>query len=259
MKRFDRQKYEDSNHYDARQANCDCIQLKYDGWWTRIECLDGEAKLYSRTQRLVGTITIDPLVYGTFIGEYMFGTQWSQREDRKGKVFLFDCWEASGQDTTNFPYKERYALLRANLPLLGESFRLVQNYPITRYDSIWQSFVATNEYEGVVFRRSHGPVGDTLLRQKRKVTKDLRVVGFEPGEGKHFGRLGSLLGESADGVRIAVGGGFEDAERVAIWVNRDQILGRMFEVEGYAEFESGSLRHPQFVRWRDDLPPLTVR
>ncbi len=259
MKRLDRQKYQDSNHYDARQAGCDVIQLKYDGWWVRIECLDGEARLYSRTNRLVGNLPIDPLIYGTFIGEYMFGTQWAQKEDRKGKVFLFDCWEAAGQDTSAFPYTERYSLIRANLPLFGEPFRLVQNYPITAFDSVWQSLVATGEYEGVVFRRRHGKVDDTLLRQKRKITKDLRVVGFEPGEGKHLGRLGALVGITADGVRVSVGGGFDDSEREAIWNNQELMLGRMFEVEGYAEFESGSIRHPQFVRWREDLQPTSLR
>lgn len=253
MQKLDRQKYLDSNIYDARAEGCDTLQLKLDGWWARVEVCDGEAKVFSRTQRLVHTFQTDPLCHGTFIGEYMFGTQWAQKQDRYGKIFFFDCWMASGQDTTSFQYKERYGLIRANLPLLGETARLVQNYPITAFDDVWKSFVSTGEYEGVVFRRRHGTADDTLLRQKRKVTKDFRVVGFEPGEGKHAGRLGALLGESADGVRIAVGGGFDDGEREAIWANKDMLLGRLFEVEGYAEFESGSLRHPQFVRWREDL------
>lgn len=251
--KLDRQKYIDSNAYDAKTAGCDTVQLKYDGWWVRVECSDGLAKLFSRTQRHVHTLPIDPLVHGTFIGEYMFGTQWAQKQDRLGKVFLFDCWSATGQDTSQFQYKERYALARANLPLLGETFRLVQNYPITSFDQVWNQFVSTGEYEGVVFRRRHGTVDDVLHRQKRKVTKDLRVIGFEPGEGKHLGRLGALIGITATGTSISVGGGFDDSEREAIWRDQDRFLGKTFEVEGYAEFESGSLRHPQFVRWREDV------
>lgn len=252
MNLTDRQPYEDSNIVDAKNAGCDTLQLKYDGWWARVVCADGEAQVFSRTQRLVHSFQIDPLCFGVFIGEYMFGTQWSQKQDRYGKIFLFDCWSTSGQDTTSFEYKERYRLIRANLPLLGDTVRLVQNYPITAYDEVWKSFVATGEYEGVVYRRRDGKATDTLLRQKRKVTKDFQVTGFVPGEGKHLGRLGALLGQSADGVRISVGGGFDDAERQHIMDNPGQYLGRWFEVEGYAEFASGSLRHPQFIRWRDD-------
>jgi len=252
MKKLDRQNYKDATYEDAILAKCDTIQLKLDGWWCRAECADGVANLFSRTQRHIGTIPIDPLVLGTFIGEYMYGTQWSKKFDRYEKLFLFDCWAASGQDTTRFTYQERYRLCRANLPLLGDRFRLVQSYPISSYTQIWQSFVATGEYEGVVFRRRYGTADDTILRQKRRVTKDLQVVGFEAGEGKHSGRLGALVGQSADGIRVSVGGGFNDAERVAIWANKEAYLGRWFECEGYAEFESGSLRHPQFLRWRDD-------
>lgn len=259
QRKLDRQDYRDGNLFDATQANCDTIQLKYDGWWARIECQDGEARLYSRTQRLVHTEMIDPLVYGTFVGEYMHGTQWAQKDTRKGKIFLFDCWATNGQSTEGFTYKERYSLIRTNLGLLGDKFRIVQNFPIARHDEIWNQFVTTGEYEGLVYRRSQGLVADTLWRQKRKVTKDLRVVGFEPGEGKHEGRLGALIGVTDGGVQISVGGGFDDSEREAIWQNRDIMLGRMFEIEGYAEFESGSLRHPQFVRWREDLPRTSLR
>lgn len=252
MQNLTRQDYKNSTFAEAREAGCDCFQLKYDGWWAGIRCLDGTASIYSQTGRLVTTLPIDPLIYGTFIGEFMHGTQWAQKQDRKGKVFLFDCWNINGQDTSAFPYRERYNLCRVNLPLFGERFRLVQNYPISVYQQTWDSLVATSEYEGVVFRRSNGPVSDTLHRQKRTITVDGIVVGFEPGEGKHLGRLGAIRVRLPSGTIVSVGGGFSDTERELIWQSQSQYLGRTAELKGNAEFESGSVRHPNFVRWRED-------
>jgi DNA ligase-1 len=53
----------------------------------------------------------------------------------------------------------------------------------------------------------------TLLKVKRFLDAEARVVGHEPGKGRHKGRLGALLVEMADGTRFAVGTGFSDAER----------------------------------------------
>jgi DNA ligase-1 len=55
----------------------------------------------------------------------------------------------------------------------------------------------------------------TLLKIKSFRDDEARVVGHEPGKGKHKGRLGALLVELADGTRFAVGTGFSDAERAA--------------------------------------------
>jgi DNA ligase-1 len=53
----------------------------------------------------------------------------------------------------------------------------------------------------------------TLLKIKSFVDSEARVVGHEPGKGRHQGRLGALLVELADGTQFSVGTGFSDAER----------------------------------------------
>jgi DNA ligase len=53
----------------------------------------------------------------------------------------------------------------------------------------------------------------TLLKVKSFRDAEARVVGHEPGRGRHKGRLGALLVEMADGTRFAVGTGLSDAER----------------------------------------------
>jgi len=53
----------------------------------------------------------------------------------------------------------------------------------------------------------------TLLKVKRFHDAEARVIGHQPGTGRHRGRLGALLVELPNGVRFAVGSGLSDAER----------------------------------------------
>jgi DNA ligase-1 len=81
-------------------------------------------------------------------------------------------------------------------------------------------------------------------------------MGLEPGKGKHKGRMGAIvcgLYVRRKLVRkISVGGGFTDELREEIWKRCEDYIGRVIEVRGWQVFDSGSLRHPQFVRFRDD-------
>ena len=251
--RTDRQDYKDATFEEARDAGYDVLQLKYDGWWARVEIAAGRGEVYSRTARLVTTITTNPNVVGTFIGEYMFGTQWSQDPSRQGKIFLFDVWKTGNTYLNTYTYRDRYGVLRANLPLLGSPFELVANYPILSYSEIWTNKVETGEYEGVVFRRRLAPVDDLILRHKAVVSDDVQIIGFVAGEGKHGGRLGALVCRTQSGVEVRVGGGLDDKAREDIWANQSAYLGRWCTIEGRARFESGALRHPNFICWRPDL------
>lgn len=90
------------------------------------------------------------------------------------------------------------------------------------------------------------------LKMKASETEDLRVIGAFEGEGKYAGKLGGLIVDR-NGVEVRVGGGFSDAQRVEMWNNPSAYIGRLAEVEYHEVIQdSGSLRHPRFVRWRDD-------
>lgn len=128
--------------------------------------------------------------------------------------------------------------------------------------------------EGSMVKLLDGPYvktkGHIWMKIKKQETLDLRVVGAFEGAGKYEGQLGGLIVEGeADGKRVAVrvGGGFTDDERIAFWMayqkekdDPDQegtlVLGRLCEVE-FHEFTPPtdgvcSLRHPRYLRWRDD-------
>lgn len=53
----------------------------------------------------------------------------------------------------------------------------------------------------------------TLLKVKRFLDAEARVVGHQPGTGRHKGRLGAVLVKLADETHFAVGTGFTDAQR----------------------------------------------
>ncbi|TXN07937.1 hypothetical protein FV222_01485 [Methylobacterium sp. WL103] len=100
--------------------------------------------------------------------------------------------------------------------------------------------------------------GFLWMKMKNESTEDLRVVGAFEGEGKYVGSLGGLIVDRA-GVQVRVGGGFSDAQRREIWDDflgpvekQARVLGRLIEVEYHEVTPDGSLRHPRFVRWRDD-------
>jgi DNA ligase-1 len=99
------------------------------------------------------------------------------------------------------------------------------------------------------FRRS-----DAVLKVKKWDTLDAPIVGAEEGKrgGRNEGRLGALIIQLDDGTRVNVGGGLSDAQREDFWTRRQALVGRTIEVQ-YQNFTTkGSLRHPQFVRFRDD-------
>jgi len=54
------------------------------------------------------------------------------------------------------------------------------------------------------------------------------------------------------GKRVRVGSGFSDEQRQQFWANPNSIKGKIIEVQFHEETPDGSLRHPRFVRVRED-------
>lgn len=97
-------------------------------------------------------------------------------------------------------------------------------------------------------RRNHG-----WMKIKAEESVDVRIVGVEEGTGKNVGKLGALIVEYK-GVKVNVGSGLSDAQRDEFWQLQDEVVGRLIEVEYHEVTADGSLRHPRFVRFRDDKP-----
>ena len=96
-------------------------------------------------------------------------------------------------------------------------------------------------------RRNHA-----WMKIKGEETIDVRVTGIFEGTGKFEGSLGGLVVD-VDDVEVRVGSGLSDKLRADIWCGPpEEIVGRLIEVEYHEKTPDGSLRHPRFVRFRDD-------
>jgi DNA ligase-1 len=95
------------------------------------------------------------------------------------------------------------------------------------------------------------------LKLKPFIEVSLEVVDVEEGTGKNIGRLGAFVCEGIDdgkAIRVNVGSGFTDDNRIEYWSSRNTIPGNIVEVRADAVTQnqdgSYSLRFPRFKGFR---------
>lgn len=236
------------------------IQLKYDGIWALVVIEKRKITICSKTGQIKHCWTDPGMLFEggrtVLIGEYMFGSQWSQHASRKGAIYVFDCLEADGAKLDHLPYKDRVRKATSVVADLGEPFRLLACYSLDKLGPLWLKLEKENTHEGVVIRKWSQPWQATLLKLKLTVEDDYVVMGFNDGEGKYEGTLGSLKLGQWDGKDLVwvmdASGGLSDNDRANIWENQKFCVGKVVLVSGKARFTSGALRHPTIVRFRDD-------
>jgi DNA ligase-1 len=84
-----------------------------------------------------------------------------------------------------------------------------------------------------------------LLKLKPVHDADALVLAHLPGRGRHAGRLGALLVQTTDGVRLRLGTGFSDAEREA-----PPAVGTVVSFSHRGVTEAGVPRFASFLRAR---------
>jgi DNA ligase-1 len=99
------------------------------------------------------------------------------------------------------------------------------------------------------------------LKLKPFIEVSLAVVAVEEGTGKNVGKLGALVCEGVDdgkAIRVNVGSGLTDEDRVTYWDNADTLIGDIVEVRADAitQNQDGtySLRFPRFKGFRGFVP-----
>jgi len=99
------------------------------------------------------------------------------------------------------------------------------------------------------------------LKLKPFIEVSLAVVAVEEGTGKNIGKLGALVCEGVDdgkAIRVNVGSGLTDEDRVTFWDNADTLIGDIVEVRADAitQNQDGtySLRFPRFKGFRGFEP-----
>jgi ATP-dependent DNA ligase len=90
-----------------------------------------------------------------------------------------------------------------------------------------------------------------MLKVKPYKTEDLEVTGIYDGEGKYTGMAGGVV-VNFNGVAVRCGSGFDDATREAMAKAPNDYIGKVAEIRYLEVTEDGSLRHPSFLRWREE-------
>ena len=236
------------------------LQLKYDGWFAIgiIRKGTSKCKVYSRGSELIATFDVDMYTQSTvvFVGEYMYGTNWAQSHF-PNKFFVHDILLSPKMD-----YADRMMYLKESLKDFDEDEKhlvSVTSYKACEFDKIWDKYVEKLGYEGIVAQNpeSFGYPGNVECKKLKKTyTMDYIITGINEGGGRLQGKCGAILGGLYKNGKIetvvSVGGGMSDALRADIWKNKKSLIGKVFEAYGWQIFESGSLRHPNFKRFRDD-------
>lgn len=122
---------------------------------------------------------------------------------------------------------------------------------LDKYRGLGAEGLMWNDLDAVYeFKRSK-----SILKLKVMQTVDLKIVGFEEGQGRNEGKLGALLVEYKDNI-VGVGSGFSDHEREFIWKNQHMYLDKICEIQYFEETKNKdggvSLRFPVWKHLRLD-------
>jgi len=178
------------------------------------------------------------------------------------RFVAFDVLAVSGTDVTHEPWWTRREML--DTIALGFEFGhnlVVATTPVSDVSqSVLNKWIDAGA-EGAVCkapgsRYLPGKRTREWLKLKAVTTADAIVIGFERGKGQSNGHLNAamLLRMCDTGTETSCGLGSwcEDAT-----ANEKNWIGRRVELKCYGRFETGSPRHPVFLRFRDDLESLT--
>ena len=120
----------------------------------------------------------------------------------------------------------------------------------------WLSIALENGWEGIMINLDKPyecKRTDSLLKVKVMQTCDIKIIGFESGQGKYVNTLGNIIVEYKNNT-VGVGSGFSDSQREEIWNNQDVYLGKVVEVQYFEETITDglySLRFPIFKGLRE--------
>lgn len=161
------------------------------------------------------------------------------------------------------PYEERYQALES-IEDWQYNYRhafLVPQY----YADTWSDIEKAANHiwkiggEGLVVRDpcaiyNPGKRNETMIKIKKDISYDLKVLSLQEGTGKYKGMTGALVCQFRDGKEVVVGTGLTDAQRKRWWSEffYDEVVGKIVQIDAMTESTKGVLREPRFKGIRHD-------
>jgi len=179
-------------------------------------------------------------------------------EDFEKGVYNKD--QTTRSSMVKFWVEQNQALLPSVTYVANELVDLDTEAGQARYKEINAKAIAGG-YEGIMLKDPLAPYeckrSVAWLKLKPFIEVSLAVVAVEEGTGKNVGKLGALVCEGVDdgkAIRVNVGSGLTDEDRVTYWDNADTLIGDIVEVRADAitQNQDGtySLRFPRFKGFR---------
>jgi len=172
---------------------------------------------------------------------------------------VFDVLYRDGDDVRELTQMERRQILETLIKRIDH--HLIRVVPQRRPERVFYEEIVARGGEGIIAKDLGAPYGEGWVKVKREHTLDVVVTGFTEARfgrtGRIFGQIGALIvSVYADGtlVEVAQVSGMDDATRLEMSNNRDAWMGRVIEIVAQ-EWAKDRLRHPRFVRWREDADP----
>ena len=160
------------------------------------------------------------------------------------------------------PYHARYMELKS-IPA-NDLFSIIETIQVNDMDEaqiVFKQMLDRGE-EGIILKNNDHPWENKrskqIVKMKEVIETDLKIIGFAEGEGKASKMLGALQCENKDGsIKVDVGTGFTDAQRIDIWGKREELLNTIVTVKNNGvitrkDKDVKSLFLPVFVELRPD-------
>jgi hypothetical protein len=173
-------------------------------------------------------------------------------EEKDSAIYLVwdciraECYEPKGVDKT--PNYKRRETLECMMQQYHEwcdensivpKIKLIPRKELVTMEeakAIFEDYVIRG-FEGCILKDMDAPwkavdKPSHCVKMKKQDPADLLVVDLYEGTGKASGKLGGIKLESGDGeIKTDCGSGFSDEQREYFWLNKNEILGKIVEIE----------------------------
>ena len=183
---------------------------------------------------------------------------------------IFDAQFFNGTNLRRLPMATRYSIVLNHLkdtlgePQEGPTFfywnnhlAMPKQFGLDQFDSLWDLIVTRGGGEGLMAKHLNEEYAASWTKIKESFTIDAFVSGIEKGQGKYSGQIGALVLSVYKGtqvVEIGKASGMTDAERKEFTrlALENKLKNITVEVKANEVTKNGKLRHPRFLRLRND-------
>ena len=179
---------------------------------------------------------------------------------------VFDILQHRGEDLRNVPYGERYQILRVVLQQLGSEHLSVPDRETSDKKELYDRIIKAGG-EGIILKDLRGLYTEgartaVWAKVKRHSSWNVICSGFTVGRNafaETFGAMKFSMYVNGELTEVGQCSGMTLKLRRQASLNREALIGQVFEVTGQEMTSGGRIRHPQFKGWRMDVDPRTVR